>query len=680
MSSNSPQKPLPHLAGMDGLRAVAILAVVLFHIWPSALPGGFTGVDVFLVLSGFLITRLILDDIRADRFSLKEFYLRRIQRLLPNLTVTILVVLLIWRCFFMPSTAMQPAWHALWTLFNLSNFYNWLQLGGYWGTDAAQAPFTHFWSLGVEEQFYLLFPGCLLLLIRIQAKRLRTWLAVVALISFAGYLYGTRAAPTATFYLLPTRAWEFLIGAILAAHGSPGGLLRLHRHLQNPKATEAFGWIGLALIFSGYVFIHENRQSSGLLLLAPTLGTALVILSVVNAETRLSRLLSLRPFAGIGKLSYSLYLWHWPLITFGKLQAEYYGQPPLTGATLGAAAGVLLSWIAYKTVEQPFRRRAPGRDWRLAVITTAVGITALVCGVLAIRPPAADPHHRFDPIVSYFLHFDSAKSSTLDLARDARFSDVEFPPHPPRAVEAWRTGGIIHRYGGGQPQVVVFGSSHALMYSKLIDDLCRERHLSVAFLGAGKGKSAFFETLPSTNFPTKKEAEAFNEARRNALREWRPAVLFIIDRWEMHAASPAEFDGKLRAFLRETTPWTGRVVFVAQVPVAEQGDAINLREFINWHWDRSPENRGPRLAINSKEPHRRQLVATAEAATLDFKNLEVLRADRLFHQPDGSLRYAEGRRFFYGDDDHLTQAGAEEAGPLFKNALREINTPPPAPR
>ena len=170
------QKRNPYLLPLDGVRAVAILAVIVFHVWPIALKGGFTGVDVFFVLSGFLITSILLQDIHEGNFSIREFYLRRIQRLLPNLLVTVLFVLLLWALWMPSSATRQTGCHGLWTLFNLSNIYVWRELGGYWGDTAEAAPLTHTWSLGIEEQFYLVFPFFLLLVVKLQPARVHFWL------------------------------------------------------------------------------------------------------------------------------------------------------------------------------------------------------------------------------------------------------------------------------------------------------------------------------------------------------------------------------------------------------------------------------------------------------------------------------------------------------------------------
>src|ERR1022692_900802 len=173
-----------YVASLDGIRAIAIIAVLIFHVSPRVLSGGATGVDVFFVLSGFLITSIILQGIRDGSFSMREFYLRRVQRLLPNAIAVILAVLLLWTFFLPPGAAIQPGVHGLWTLGNLSNIYIWKHLGGYWGAAAETAPLTHFWSLAIEEQFYIILPASLLLLLRFQSRLVRIWLIVTAVVSF----------------------------------------------------------------------------------------------------------------------------------------------------------------------------------------------------------------------------------------------------------------------------------------------------------------------------------------------------------------------------------------------------------------------------------------------------------------------------------------------------------------
>ncbi|MGA3006561.1 MAG: acyltransferase family protein [Opitutaceae bacterium] len=662
----------PYLAPLDGIRAVAILAVLIFHVWPAALPGGFTGVDVFYALSGYLITSIILYDIGQSRFSLKEFYLRRIQRLLPNAIVTVLVVIFLWTFFLPPNAAIQPAVHGLWTLFNLSNFYVWRNLGGYWGTDAGWAPLTHFWSLGIEEQFYLLFPSTLLLLTRSQPGRIRSWLIVATLLSFGLCLYGTGTSPAATFYLLPTRVWELLLGAALAAHRLPIRVNGARRRVPwGERTREIAGWTGLGLIVSGFWWISDAVKFPGFAALAPTVGTALVLVSVAAGDSRISRLLSTRFMVQTGKLSYSIYLWHWPMIIFGKTQAAFFGLPQLVGAAAGGLAGILLAWAAYIGIERPLRNRGPGRSWRLATIVAGFSIAVLGCVVVAGRRVEVDPGHRFDTPTSSLLLFDVGRNSDpADLKTVALLNGVDSVPCPLHEKDIWRKGGIVHLYGGGYPRVVVLGSSQALMFSKLIDDICRKNNISVAYFGADCGTPAYFEATVNPLFPSKREAQEFDEARRKYLGAWRPEAVFVADLWARFK-DPNEFEARSRGFLKEISPMAGRIFFVAQIPIVNLPVSISPRAYVVWC--EGAGNNLPILGPDSGEFMRKQALAKLETLTTDFPNLRVLRADIPFYQKDGSIRYAEGRNFFYLDRDHVTDRGAEEDRALFQDAINEAH-------
>lgn len=659
-----------YLVPLDGIRAVAIVAVLLFHLWPPALSGGFTGVDVFFVLSGFLITSVIRRDLRDGSFSLREFYLRRVQRLLPNAVAAVLGMLFLWAWFMPPGAVVQPAGHGLWSLFNLSNIYVWKYLGGYWGDAAERAPLTHFWSLGIEEQFYLFFPGALLLLARFQPGRMSFWLMLATGCSFALCLEGTQSRPTATFYLLPTRLWELLLGAIIAFRRAPSDISDSPGRLQlDASRRELLGAFGLGLILTGFVWIDDDSAFPGFAALLPTVGTALLILSVVEGETRLSRLLSTPLMVGTGKLSYSLYLWHWPLIILGKTQANLHGVSEAVGAIAGLLMGILLAWGSYVAIERPLRKRDSNRRTRL--IIGGIGFSAAVvsCIVLVMRTPVYDPGGRFDRPAFFGKLYDAGRgASSRALTTTTRYADTYFPTVPLRDPDMWRAGGIVHSFGGGRPKVVVLGSSHALMYARLIDDLCREQSLSVAFLCVDEGTPAFFESTANPNFPTVAVAREFDEARKRWLKEWRPEVVFVIDRWDARDGGEG-FEVKLREFLTEVSPLTGRVLFVSQIPVLNTGGDVNLRGLVSWHM--RAEKKFPRFEPDSKEELRRKIIASAERATKEFPNLRVLAADQVFQREDGSVRYAEGRTFLYADDNHLTDAGSEQVRGLFQKAMGE---------
>jgi peptidoglycan/LPS O-acetylase OafA/YrhL len=663
---------MSYLKPLDGIRAIAIIAVLIFHVMPEVLPGGFMGVDAFFVLSGFLITSGILDKIHDGCFSLKEFYLRRIQRLFPNIIITVLGVLVLWLIFFPPSTVRAIGIQAIWTLFNASNIYIWKNLGDYWGDSAKLAPLTHTWSLGIEEQFYILFPFFVLLIIRFLPKFLFLSLFALTILSFSFCFYGSYNMPQFTFYLLPTRIWELLLGSLVAVHQSRHAMEKnLCYHFKHLKSV---GWLGILLLIASFLFFDVGSAFPGWVSLIPTLGTVLVLLSVLHGETALSRWLSCNVMVRTGKISYSLYLWHWPLITFGKLQADMHGFPKLAGAVVGAIGGIALAFIAYICVEQPLRQRGEGRRMRMWIITLGFVFVALFASFIAFRPCVADRYKLFNTITFSGRLYDAAGSSGSDLKTAIRYYDVFFPRDDQIIQPSWRNGGIIKSYGSGVPEVVVIGSSHALMYSRMIDSICQNLGVSVSFLGVDGGARAFFENLPSSRFKTEFEAREFDEYRQKFLRDWNPKVVFVIDRWDSimigkELVNVNQLEIKLRNFLEKVSPLVGLVVFVTQVPVHQVGEEVNLREIVTYSMQR--KNSFPALYPDYRDNFRNDIKNRAESLVSSFNNLRILKADELFYEKSGGIRYFSDKNFFYADDDHLSDAGSEVVRSLFEEVIVE---------
>ncbi|MBK8598364.1 MAG: acyltransferase family protein [Holophagales bacterium] len=635
---------------LDGIRAIAILAVLVYHVFPKALGGGFTGVDVFFVLSGYLIASVILFDLREGSFSMREFYLRRIQRLLPNAAATVLVTVLLAGLLLVPSEAVKTARHGVWALLNLSNVYIWKNLGGYWGDSGEYAPFLHTWSLAVEEQFYLLFPAALLFLSRRRVPRVVAAVAALAAGSFALSLWATRHQPDAAFYLLHTRAWEPLLGALLAAIRVPASGAAPLRPFRPSRATEIAGWAGLAAILAASFLVTGEQPFPGFVALVPTLGAAAVVVSVAEGEGSLSRFLSASPLVLVGKLSYSLYLWHWPGIVLGRLLADHRGFPKREGELFGAALGIAMAVVAYHAVEQPLRRRGPGRRGRLVGLGLGFSAAAAASLFLSLRPATPDPLGLFErPAFHVNLYNAAGDGVTGALREGARYADVLEPPSQPRAADAWRSGGIVHPWGGGTPRVVVLGSSHALMYGKVVDDACHRMNLSVAFLCAD-GISPWFGNNDENSF-----SKEFDEARRRALRAWKPDLVLVFERWD--TADEGTLATNLRTLADELLASGRHVVLVGQPPVLEVGESVNLREFVSWTVSR--QGSFPLIPQDSAAPRRSEIHSAMQALARVRPGVELLRVDDAFCLPDGTVRYAEGRKFFYADDDHLSQAGAE---------------------
>lgn len=345
-----------HRKEIDGLRAVAVVPVVLFHAGLPSFSGGFVGVDVFFVISGFLITTIILEDLSEKRFSLLEFYERRARRILPALIVVVSASLPIAWFVMLPDPLENFGQSVVATMLSLNNVLLTLT-SGYWELASEFKPLLHTWSLGVEEQFYLLFPIIMLAAYpKLQAKTVVVvWMIAIA--SFAAAVILTPDFPRGSFFLLHTRAWELGLGALAAFWIRSRPL----------PASDALGALGLLLIgFSVFTFDQETIHPSFSTLI-PTLGTVLILLFAKDGN-RTSKVLSFSPFVTIGLISYSLYLWHYALLAFGRIIS--FEEPSIAFVISLITAAILLSFLTWKFVEQPFRDRERVTRSQLVIFCT----------------------------------------------------------------------------------------------------------------------------------------------------------------------------------------------------------------------------------------------------------------------------------------------------------------------
>jgi peptidoglycan/LPS O-acetylase OafA/YrhL len=378
----APRNPEPfrYRPDIDGLRAVAVLLVVGCHIGVYKLRGGFVGVDVFFVISGYLISSTILAEVDASKFSILSFYQRRIRRIVPALVVVLFVACLAaYRCL-LPVELEDFARSLLASTFSLSNFYFWHQ-SGYFDAPAALKPLLHTWSLAVEEQFYLFFPIFLLAIRRFFPARLRFSVIVTAILSFAFSVVGAYKFPSATFYLAPTRAWELLLGTILSLNVLP----QLAGSLRRNLSTLA----GMVLILVAAVFFSSATPFPGLAAFVPCLGAALIIAGGETGQSLVGRALSSKPAVFIGLISYSLYLWHWPVIVFQKIGTILIsGVSDRIAGLVAFAVALVLAALSWKFVELPFRNgrlKLSGAPLFQAAFAGTLVVAALGAGALAFH-------------------------------------------------------------------------------------------------------------------------------------------------------------------------------------------------------------------------------------------------------------------------------------------------------
>jgi peptidoglycan/LPS O-acetylase OafA/YrhL len=407
--SSSAGRATSHIRGdVQGLRALAVLLVVAFHAG-LPLPAGFAGVDVFFVISGFVITGLILRHLDAGRFSRVEFYVRRIKRLLPALILMLVVVLVLSFLLESPLGPQQTtAKTGVGAMFLVANMVILRTSGDYFDAAATTNPLLHVWSLSVEEQFYLGFPMLMLLAWTIGRRSRRSdagirsaavSVAALTAVSFAFAIVCTYvdrpisfvSDPTSlAFYSSPTRAWEFGVGALVAfwAHGRAD-----NRRLE--RAAAATGFAAIVLLAATNLLVSDTTPWPGVTVLLPVAATAGLIVAGTMASNPVSRFLSTRPAVWVGDLSYSLYLWHWPLIALATLL-----WPGTAAPLLAALISIVPAWLSYRYVETPLRAARPRSTatvFRLGgSAATGAAALALALGVFGVTVIPAAASYRAD--------------------------------------------------------------------------------------------------------------------------------------------------------------------------------------------------------------------------------------------------------------------------------------------
>ncbi|MFM2194281.1 MAG: hypothetical protein RLZZ460_951 [Chloroflexota bacterium] len=513
---------------IEGLRGVAILLVLLFHAGLPWTPGGFVGVDVFFVISGFLITgKLWRESQQPGGLNIARFYAWRIRRLLPAALVAVAVISLVGLIVAAPLDRSELAADGAASALSIANM-RFIGSVDYFAATSSPSPFLHFWSLSVEEQFYLVWPALIVFLSWRggSARRLFAVLLLGVVASFALSLWLTDASPSRAFYLLPTRVWQLGVGGLLALAGVMG----------TSRRAGAIAWAGLAVVALAGVVLSAETPYPGLAALLPTAG-AVALLYGGAAPSGPVRLLTAAPLRLLGKISYSLYLWHWPLLVLPLLFLER----ALTGVEIvvAVAAAIGISWVSWRFVEQPFRysdRSRRATSWSairagvagiLSVALFTQGLAAaLPSTVVAVQPtpsPSGSPTASDGPIA---LPQDLAPS--LASARDDEerlrgdgclaFERVTTPPE------------CVYGVKGSTVTIALVGDSHASHWFPAIEAIALERGWRLlTFVKV----SCSFTTLPQRNLALKRvyrECTTFNEATVARLSEIKPALTIIVNR------------------------------------------------------------------------------------------------------------------------------------------------------
>ncbi|HEY8537690.1 MAG TPA: acyltransferase family protein [Steroidobacteraceae bacterium] len=626
-------------AEVDGLRGIAILAVIAFHAFPTYFPGGYVGVDVFFVVSGYLISSILLRNLERSTFTFSQFYARRIRRIFPALVLVLAACLTFGAIALLPGELQELGKHIASASVFLSNFTLW-QEAGYFDRASELKPLLHLWSLGIEEQFYLIWPMLLLWLWKLQPHRIVPYVLVLTLGSFAASLVIEPRSGVANFYLPFSRFWELGCGCLLAivqhsrSRTSNDGIIpsRVSPHWHSMLAG-----LGIVLIALSVLLLDSNTPFPGWAALMPTLGAACVIAARPDAWLQ-RRILACGWLVLIGLISYPLYLWHWPLLSFATILSA--GTPPALPVRLIAVAiAVVLAWLTFKYFERPIRGRRRAHD----AVAVAVALAVLGVAGLAVFVARGLPER-----------LDVDVASLTPLPRTNELCEQRFAERS--------TFNYCKSTSSSRSEVVILGDSRAqAVYDAIVEQGGVD--LSVTLLGRGGCPPLLNVELHEPD--EEGCSDAWKTFAAFVERE-RPSVVLLVG-GGAHLLDPERaaleegdrvFAGHAEAFkygvrqLVASLQKTSKVIYVLQFPEFETAPSCFLRPFRLPGTQCMPTLKRADVVVRTAEY--RNLVHEVQT---ELSGLEVVDSlETLCTQTLCSQQLASGE-VIYSDKLHLSPAG-----------------------
>jgi peptidoglycan/LPS O-acetylase OafA/YrhL len=612
---------------VDGLRALAVLPVLFFHSGWAVFSGGYVGVDVFFVISGYLITGILAAELADNRFSILNFYERRIRRIMPCLLAVIIASSVAAAILLVPMDFRDFAKSVVATLFFASNVLFFRQ-SGYFDEQSELKPMLHTWSLAVEEQYYIFFPVLLWLIHRYARDRMVLLLAPLAILSFAISVWGVRHAPAFTFFMAPTRIWELFAGALLA--------LGLVPAIEKRFIREALSWLGLGLIGYAIIVFTESTRFPGLNALFPVVGAVLLIHSARG--TSAGWLLSRRVPVFIGLISYSLYLWHWPIIVF----SEYRLGHGLSGLETVAAiaASLIVATISWRYVERPFRAKGLVTRRRIfqGAATAMAAMVALALAGVASNGWAG----RFPEEVARLEGYANAYNPRRE---ECHRDEDKLIPMEKSCV-----------YGAATPPTfAVWGDSHAIELSYALGEVAARHRKSVM-------QFTYSSCAPSLGLeiairPTCREYN--DEVAAFLAQDHEITTVILVAAYGAHRGHAEQFSEGMRRTVSLLLGAGKRVVLVYPIPTAPASIPRTLARYA------AAGTALDRFTIDEAEYLSKNAFAFQLLDSISDANVvHVLPHQRLC---DGtSCAVQVGGTPLYYDQQHLSIAGAQYLEPLFE--------------
>ncbi len=638
---------------IDGLRAIAISSVILFHSGASLFSGGYVGVDIFFVISGYLITKIIADEMMEGRFTFVAFYARRARRILPALFFMAAVVSAVCLFVFLPPDLYKYGKTLVFTIVFGANFRLSAERG-YFDEDTRENPLLHMWSLSVEEQFYLVWPVLLLLIVRTQRRIGPVVLALFA-VSFAISAAFVHWMPRSAFYHLPSRGWELLTGAALALGLVPG--------FPSKRLAEIACWAGLALMALSVLLFDSATPFPGFAAMLPTFGCALAIHATTHRRPAAARLLSAKPVVFLGKISYSLYLWHWPLIAIPSylLMRELTGREALAAIALSIA----IAAFSWRFVERPFRKAtprlapAPGGAFqrRRSVLAAMIGNPRVLQAVAAASVLiACGSYFQMSAGASWRLSPQALVIAAQKRAFQLETFCGEFKKSKTDFYEcSWG------KPSSGETPVILWGDSHADHYLPAIVEVF------------SSGKFLMTPSCPPVALPGRSPrfAQAIRHCAENnskalqAILAERPGVVVLAGVWSRITDAP-----ELAAFVKDMTEQLTRqgskVLILGQVPgySAHSLRCEGIRLYLGLPYKDC--GRTERAKVEQS------LEATAAAlAAAQNRNVRYYSPTGVFCDETHCYASSAGR-WLYADGHHLNSEGGRLTAPTIRAAVAAL--------
>jgi len=652
---------------IDGLRAVAVLLVVVYHAGMETFGGGFIGVDIFFVISGYLITQIIAREIREGRFSIINFYERRVRRIFPALIAVVFVSSILASLIILPIRFMEYGQSVIACSLFVSNMLFWSEAADYFDAAAHTKPMLHTWSLAIEEQFYIVFPLVLMLAFRWLNGRWTLLMVIAAVSSFSLSVWSVEHNPAAAFYLAPTRAWELILGSLIALGAFPP--------VRNGAIREILSFSGLCLIGWGAIGLTAASPFPGFNALYPCLGAGFLIHSGASGQTLGGKLLSLRPIVFIGLISYSLYLWHWPLFVLAN-NASIYEMLDLESRLGIVLLSIVLAAFSWKFIEQPFRGKSSRFTRRSVFIQGATAMGLFICFGMFVHYSKGWPG-RISDKAEQLTQFAQSK----DPREFECFSRPSRPIDPKDACV----------YGSrATPSVAVWGDSHAGAVIHQIGKMAFDHGQSVKFFGF----TLCPPVLAMQVKPKSRDKCADNNESVLSLLESTPSIktVVLIARYTLYLSGyntdfgPAErmVEMKYISFVGENGPITDpaekarllelhmretvhRLVtagkrVVLMYPIPETGYVIP-ETLAKIYVDGGDIEKFTRPYEYYKK---RQAVITGILDRLgESEQIVRIRPSSLLCDSVDCIVSANGKSLYY-DDDHLSLEGTEYISPIFK--------------